>query len=234
VTEIRVCESPDCTRSTPEPSLEYCSGHRGRLHRHGDLLIGVPFEYWPKRPSTPTQCVAAGCPGQALGGSLYCADHGDASVEAVCAVGGCDRDVYSSGICHKDYKRWIAGHNRSRYRTRDGRCEGRCGVCRWDHAREAREDRLAALEQGALHAGARREIVARVWGGDPLEKVADEAGVTVKQLWSTGAAWPEFVYALDAALMARRDPAITHGTTYSYRRHGCRCPECRAAKATHR
>ncbi|WP_435110187.1 hypothetical protein [Nocardiopsis synnemataformans] len=205
------------------------------MYKWKHLGLGVPFRVWPNKPNPVTECVTAACTEQAQPESLYCVAHDVAPKNTACEVEGCDRDAWYSGICQRDYYRWhTGGHGRSRYRTRSGRCEGRCAVCRWDHARETREYRLAALEQGSLHEQARWEVVARVWGGAPLEEVAAGAGLSVKQLWSIGVAWPEFVYALDAGLMATRNPDISHGTAYAYRVHGCRCPECRSAKAQNR
>lgn len=235
MTNTRVCESPDCTRITPKSHIKWCRGHLGRLYKLKHLDLGVPFRTWPNKPNPPTRCVTAECPEQAQLESLYCAEHDVAPRPTTCAIEGCEEDIWYSGLCRSDYQRWKnRGHNRSRYRTREGRCGGRCAVCRWDHARETREHRHAALEQGPLNEQARREIVARVWDGEPLEKIAEEASLSVQQLWSTGSAWPEFVYAIDAGLMAHRDPDISHGTAYAYRVHGCRCPQCRAAKMQNR
>ena len=233
MTNTRICDSPDCTRTTVKSHIRWCSGHRARLYKQKHLGIGVPFRVWPNKPNPPTGCVTAGCPEQALLESLYCAAHDTVSPRpTLCEIEGCENDLWYSRLCPQHYRRWQArGHNRSRYRTREGECAGRCAVCRWDHANEARENRRTALEQGPLHAQARREIVERVWAGEPLEEAAAAAGLTVQQLWSTGVAWPEFVYALDAGLMARRDPGIPHGIVYSYRERGCRCPQCRGAKA---
>lgn len=176
-----------------------------------------------------------GCPEQVLPGTFYCTDH-DVTPEQVttCAIQGCDRTVFNTGLCDHDFQSWKYGHNRTRYRTRTGDCGGRCAVCRWDHAREAREDRLAALERGPLNEQTRYEIVRRVWEGEPLKEAVSRTGLSVRQVWSTGVACPGFLDVLNAGLMAWRDPSISHGTAYSYRFHRCPCPQCRAAKARSR
>lgn len=231
---LDACASPDCTRDAL-PSDEWCSGHRGRLARHGDLKLGVPFQRHGNR-SVPTGCVTAGCTEQAIDGELYCVAHDVApEKDTTCEIQGCERTVLNTGLCGRCYQSWWKrGHNRSRYRSREGRCGGRCAVCRWDYAREMREDLRGALEQGPLHEEARREIVRRVWDGEPLEEVVVLTGLSVGQLWSIGEVWPEFLYALDAGLMARRDPSISHASPSSYRVHRCPCPQCREAKARNR
>lgn len=228
------CSVDGCTRA--HHAHGFCRRHYQQSSRGETPTSELSAPGWQK------QCLVPVC-GKHQATRGFCEPHyqrwyqkGDPMWEnparSECGIDGCDTGAKTVGLCSRHYGTLKKlGHDRTRYRTRTGPCEGRCEVCRWDHAREARERRQAAIESGPLSFETRREIVAQLWGGVALDTVAEDAGVTVRQLWSIGAAFPEFVDAMDQALLATRDPDIDHGTGYSYRTYGCRCPECRAGKA---
>lgn len=62
--------------------------------------------------------------------------------------------------------------------------------------------------------------------GHALRITCDRLGVTTQAVHGRAQWDPEWSTALDAALMAGRDPDLPHGTHKAYRQH-CRCPECR-------
>ena len=232
--EYPVCRVDDCPR--PAHARGYCSRHYQQWQNHGRVVD--PTEWVP---GWQLECRVPGCD-RHQSGRGWCNphymrwyQHGDPMWERPEAE-GCEicgtLPVRRSGLCRTHHAQHESGHDASRYRTRSGSCGGRCEVCRWAHAAQAREARRRRIEE-QLPLPARREIVAQLWQGETLERVAELAGLTVRQLWSTGAALPEFVAAVDRALMAVRDPDLAHGTGAAYR-HGCRCPECRAAKAAER
>lgn len=146
--------------------------------------------------------------------------------EPACAVPGC-AEAPRPAWCAEHGEQVEQGHGRTAYRKRVLACGGRCQVCRADHARAAAQERRAQAEK-RLPAGRRRELVAELWGGRPLDEVCEQAGASARELLNFGAL-PELLEAVDVALMATRDPEVAHGSERGYRQ-GCRCPECRGAK----
>ncbi|GIH70359.1 hypothetical protein [Sphaerimonospora thailandensis] len=74
-----------------------------------------------------------------------------------------------------------------------------------------------------------RGILSQVREGVHIGDAAKRAGVTLHAVYGHAARDVRRQRALDAALMAGRDPDISHGTNHSYRVHKCRCPECKVA-----
>src|SRR5690606_22613907 len=231
--EYPECKADGCPR--PAYARGYCARHYQQWQNHGMVVDQTEWV-----PGWQLECRVPGCD-RHQSGRGWCNphymrwyQHGDPMWER--EAEGCEicgaTPVRRSGLCPRHNTRHESGHDASRYRTRSGSCGGRCEVCRWAHATQAREARRRRIEE-QLPLPTRREIVAQLWQGETLERVAELAGLTVRQLWSTRAALPEFVAAVDRALMAVRDPDLAHGTGAAYR-HGCRCPECRAAKAAER
>ena len=232
--EYPECKADGCPR--PAYARGYCARHYQQWQNHG--RVTDPTEWVP---GWQQECRVPGCD-RHQSGRGWCNphymrwyQHGDPMWERPEAE-GCEicgtLPVRRGGLCRTHHAQHESGHDASRYRQRSGGCGGRCEVCRWAHGRQAREARRRRIEE-QLPLTVRREIVAQLWQGETLERVAELAGLTVRQLWSTGAALPEFVAAVDRALLVSRDPDLAHGTVAAYRR-GCRCPECREAKAAER
>lgn len=81
--------------------------------------------------------------------------------------------------------------------------------------------------------GARDRLLELLRDGMPMRDACDRVGATNKQVAAYARAHSDWNAALDAALMAGRDPALSHGVYTTYRHNGCRCPECRStAQAT--
>jgi hypothetical protein len=70
--------------------------------------------------------------------------------------------------------------------------------------------------------------------GTPFTEALAAVNLTQQAVYAYGARHPRRQAGLDDALMAGRDPHISHGTDHSYRKHRCRCPECRVAHAAQR
>ncbi|GAA2626419.1 hypothetical protein GCM10010411_74180 [Actinomadura fulvescens] len=75
-----------------------------------------------------------------------------------------------------------------------------------------------------------RHILSQLAAGRPLRAVADDAGLTTQAMFGRAQWDSDWRRRLDQALMDGRDPDLDHGTTTTYRHHGCRCPKCRIAK----
>lgn len=73
------------------------------------------------------------------------------------------------------------------------------------------------------------ELLRRVRGGEQMPQAAALLGLTAQTVHAACRRRPERAAELDVALRAGRDPGIEHGTTTGYRRHRCRCPDCRLA-----
>ena len=69
-------------------------------------------------------------------------------------------------------------------------------------------------------------LLAEVAEGAPYGEVLRGHGVTAQAVTGHRRRSPEFARALDAALLAGRDPELSHGSATGWRA-GCRCPECR-------
>lgn len=110
------------------------------------------------------------------------------------------------------------------YRYRRG-C--RCKRCRADHATGGRSWKRDAYD---IPDDDRQQILERIeTGADPAE-ITLETGYTWQKIHGVARHDETWREDLDAALIAGRDPEISHGRYQSYRHHGCRCPECRQAR----
>lgn len=105
---------------------------------------------------------------------------------------------------------------------------GRCQLCR---ARRRAPDfeRKAAIARAVFPSTDQGVVLERLAGGDSIIDVAADLRTTYQRIHGYRAYDPAWGDRLDAALMAGRDPKISHGTQGGHRR-GCRCPECREAK----
>lgn len=79
-----------------------------------------------------------------------------------------------------------------------------------------------------------RTVLESLRAGTPLVEAAALAGMTQQTLFGRGRFDAAWAARLDRALMAGRDPSVKHGTDYTYKVKGCRCPECRGAHARFR
>jgi hypothetical protein len=77
----------------------------------------------------------------------------------------------------------------------------------------------------------RTEVLRLLRRGRGFAGVAEALKVSPQQIHAFASINPAFRAELDQALMAGRDKSLRHGSPTTYRLHGCRCPECRRAKA---
>lgn len=98
------------------------------------------------------------------------------------------------------------------------------------HAHNADLSRLR-LERArrALGDASRAYILRELTGGRSIPDVAAAIGVSTVRIHSLARRDPDWATALDAALLAGRDPNVPHGTETGYRWRHCRCPDCRQA-----
>lgn len=75
----------------------------------------------------------------------------------------------------------------------------------------------------------RTRLLAGLSAGGQLGEVCSQLGVSTVQVYGWRQYDPGWADALDAALMAGRNPELDHGTP-SARWWGCRCPDCRLAR----
>jgi hypothetical protein len=151
-------------------------------------------------------------------------------VSVECVVGPCSRRASEGAWCATHHARLMEGHGRSAYRTRNLECQGRCEVCKADHIRERAELRQREIERDILPFEVRRALIGDLWSGMHLDEACGRAGLTAGRLWTISRSVPGLTEALDTALLATRDPHLTHGKEHTYKKYRCRCPECRAAK----
>ncbi|MGW2841866.1 hypothetical protein ACWCWD_29275 [Streptomyces sp. NPDC001493] len=78
----------------------------------------------------------------------------------------------------------------------------------------------------------RAELLRLLLSSTPLAVACGAVGVSVNQVYGYRRFDQGWATALDEALMAGRDPSLEHGTHKAHRWGGCRCPECRAVKAS--
>ncbi|MFG1858438.1 helix-turn-helix domain-containing protein [Actinomadura geliboluensis] len=78
---------------------------------------------------------------------------------------------------------------------------------------------------------AERALLAALRSGGPIAQAAEQVGMTPQTLFGRARFDRAWSVRLDRALMVGRDPGISHGTDHAYKRHRCRCPECREAHA---
>ncbi|MFI7524535.1 hypothetical protein [Nocardia salmonicida] len=120
------------------------------------------------------------------------------------------------------------GHGLSRWRRG---C--RCVLCADAHNLAERRRRRRRARRAFDPYLRKRFLDALAQGSDPVS-VAARFEVTWAQALALAKYDRRWGPRLDAALLAGRNPEIAHGTYYSYQRHRCRCPECRAAKGRYR
>lgn len=202
--------------------------------------MGGPF-----RPARDPVCTVDGCEGTHAAWGLCwrhyrrALKHGQVEPSSVqesplCALGGCDRPCAVLGMCvdHAnpawDSSRAKTSKPRSRYRRRGERSK----AARADRAAYDRRRRrvLAEVAQDALGPRGRQELVLRAQAGQGFRETCEEMWVTPVSVWQRARLLPAWGRELDVALMGARDPRLPHGSEYTYRRNGCRCPECREAK----
>lgn len=66
--------------------------------------------------------------------------------------------------------------------------------------------------------------------GERFQDILKQIRIPAMAVWANADRDDVFREALEAALMRNRNPDQVHGTTHGYKL-GCRCHECRAAKA---
>ncbi len=80
----------------------------------------------------------------------------------------------------------------------------------------------------------RAELLRRLAAGESLAEVAVELGTSHQRVWAAAALDAGWLAELDQALMRGRPEGVEHGQAGTYKRHQCRCPECRQAKRVQR
>ncbi|MFD6534783.1 hypothetical protein [Streptomyces goshikiensis] len=113
----------------------------------------------------------------------------------------------------------------------------RAGVgcsCRQEHNASTTADHRRKAD-AAFTSEQRAQLLELLANGAHLNEATTVVGVRLRQVWGL-ARRPDLDFAdqLDAALTAGRDPQLRHGSSYTYARFRCRCPECREAKAANR
>gem|GEM_PF-5375769 len=153
----------------------------------------------------------------------------------LCALRGCEQPTSALGMCKEhanpkwDLPRAKSPKPRSRYRRRGERSkEARADRAAYDRRRRRA---LAANATDALGADGRDELVSRIRSGQGFREACRDMGIAAALVWTRARLLPRWVRELDKALTEFRDPDLSHGSEFTYRRFGCRCPECRKAKA---
>lgn len=104
----------------------------------------------------------------------------------------------------------------------------RDSLARRGHNAELRQWRRS-VAGAAFTPAVERALLASLRDGADVAEASPAAGLTVQAVFGR-AVWDQgWRSRLDASLTAGRDPGISHGTSHSYKKHRCRCPECRAA-----
>lgn len=109
----------------------------------------------------------------------------------------------------------------------------RCARCRVARAPRDHEQKKKRAED-RFPSSVRTALLEQLRNGVPLREACEALKVPSQRPFGWRTYQPEWAEALDAALLEGRDPGLDHGSLRSYRRHGCRCPECREAKARSR
>jgi hypothetical protein len=114
----------------------------------------------------------------------------------------------------------------------EGQILSRCDTCQearaaedFDYRRRQAAERFPAV--------VRRLLLARLREGEGLSQSCRSLELSTQQVHGFKVFDAEWAEALDAALLAGRDPGLEHGTFNAYRHGGCRCPECREYKLGH-
>jgi len=97
------------------------------------------------------------------------------------------------------------------------------------HLADLRARRNAAAAR-RLGPGTRTHVLREVAAGRGLPEVANALGVSTHAIHGLARVDASWRHDLNAALLAGRPADVPHGTPTGYRRHGCRCPECRVAQ----
>jgi hypothetical protein len=106
----------------------------------------------------------------------------------------------------------------------------RCDACRKKRKPQDRK-RTRKIARAVFPIDLRKRVLAMVSKGRTFREIEGILGVPGPQIHSFARKNPLFRRELDDALLKGRDPKLEHGSATPYRNHGCRCPECRQAKA---
>ena len=91
--------------------------------------------------------------------------------------------------------------------------------------------RRRAISRAVFPRPLRMALLTQLRKGRPLGEAARIIQVPAQGIHGFARTNPAFRKELDEALLAGRNPDLAHGTLSAYRFGGCRCPECREAKA---
>jgi len=106
-------------------------------------------------------------------------------------------------------------------------------TCHKEHNKQTNTPRRAAAEQ-AFPSETRARVLRWLRRGKSPNWTARKVEISPQRIWHYARTHPQFARDLDEALTAGRDPSLRHGTEYTYAALGCRCPDCRRAKARSR
>ena len=140
--------------------------------------------------------------------------------------------------CELCYDR-ASKRNRESYRRLAARAKTRSGASAWrrgDRSHEARAAHNAAERRrradnlrGRFGQEVRVSLLVKVGAGVRVDDAAEAMGLNRRQVEEYAKLHPDFAEVLDAAHRQAAPEGIRHGTDYAYKRHRCRCRECRAA-----
>lgn len=108
--------------------------------------------------------------------------------------------------------------------------KSRCTRC-LEQRKTSDRTRVREISSAVFPPALRSEVLRMLAQGNSLAAVHDRLGVTQQRIHTFRTHDPHWAGQVDAALMAGRDNSLEHGRYTTYRNSGCRCPECRAAKA---
>ncbi len=131
---------------------------------------------------------------------------------------GVRRRSHGSAAPHGSPSRFDAGCN--------------CDKCTAAHYRQISEDN-DTRRQAEWDAGPAEALITSVAAGVDYRQALAAAGVSSQAVTGHRKRDPAFATALDQALMAGRDPNLSHGTAEAWKMR-CRCPECRTWHNAHR
>ncbi|WP_100445294.1 hypothetical protein [Glycomyces xiaoerkulensis] len=81
----------------------------------------------------------------------------------------------------------------------------------------------------AMFDGIEQMLLNDIAAGIPLKQAVEWYGLTLRGVHNRARWDAEWSERLDASLLAGRDPDLEHGRDPTYKRFGCRCPDCRDA-----